>query len=686
MGDPLLDFPIIDNPFYRESLHPLKPTAQQLNDRRYKPTVEAIYLRRSEHPEFNPPVLPREGKIVLPVRDGKPGDPNRHPSREVKVEKKQDEFFDFQDFDRQYNELRLRIEAIRQKSKMYPIWANDSPQLPTSINRKFGDLNQQLFNLKKCFVSPEEIMLDNTASMIQKLVRSNLRKNIFRKALKAIASYKHRELTDVHRTLNSWVAQMEFADSRAQQFRFRGLSKVSKYASKQWLKWAEREAFLTNRIEAKAAEMAQKFSRAQNQNAAIQWKEIATGQRSRKAMAQWRTSMVPKMKQELEKTGRDAPSQYIPLVCAYIEMRTERSFLFNFFIAWHARYHSKSLRETVGDRNAALLFKKHVLTRTFKFWLVNVRQTKEFLGTKEKWDRYIALSRAQHSAHMSVVSGLVISWHKYARSRVIIRNRRKMLNKRLSKKSFRFWKDTTDRHRDMKLRAVEIWKRTIQDPKIAVFRQWHVYAIRKKTQHEMAHMLMDSSVQWHNRKMIEVSFAKWQMRFSMNKNSVAAKALEKKKWELQATKQATTVLSGQYAKEREKIAAIESNLGDITSQFIKTEDDITKLEEITTTWKIALHAMKMEYIRLATAVEQCATPQSKRRRRMSDEDVQTRLGEDDRYMQTARTRLSVLQTSDRVVGKWKRRNSDPEIDPDQFIELKPPLDDSIIQLLQFDKN
>ena len=128
MGDPLLDFPIIDNPFYRESLHPLKPTAQQLNDRRYKPTVEAIYLRRSEHPEFNPPVLPREGKIVVPVRDGKPGDPNRHPSREVKVEKKQDEFFDFQDFDRQYNELRLRIEAIRQKSKMYPIWANDNPQ------------------------------------------------------------------------------------------------------------------------------------------------------------------------------------------------------------------------------------------------------------------------------------------------------------------------------------------------------------------------------------------------------------------------------------------------------------------------------------------------------------------------------------------------------------------------------
>ena len=686
MGDPILDFPMIDNPFYRESLRPLKPTAQQLNDRRYKPTVEAIYLRRSEHPEFNPPTLPREGRIQVPVRDGKPGDPNRHPSRLVKVEKKQDEFFDFQEYDRQYNELRLRIEAIRQKSKMYPIWANDSPSIPTSINRKFGDLGQQLFNLKKCFVSPEEIMLDNTASMIQKLVRSKLRKNIFRKAVAAIASYKHRELTDVHRTLNSWVAQMEFADSRAQQFRFRGLSKVSKYASKQWLKWAEREAFLTNRIEAKAAEMAQKFARIQNQNAAIQWKEIATGQRSRKAMAQWRTSMVPKMKQELERTGRDAPQQYIPLVCAYIEMRTERSFLFNFFIAWHARFHSKSLRETVSDRNAALLFKKHVLTRTFKFWLLNVRQTKEFLGTKEKWNRYIALSREQHSAHMSVVRSLVSSWHRYARSRIILRNRRKMLNKRLSKKSFRFWKETTDRHRDMKLRAVEIWKRTIQDPKIAVFRQWHVYAIRKKTQHEMGQKLMDSSLQWYNRKMIEVSFAKWQMRYSLNKNRVAAKALEKRNWDLQATKQATTVLSGQYAKEREKIAAIESNLGDITSQFIKTEDDITKLEEITTTWKIALHAMKMEYIRLATAVEQCATPQSKRRRRMSDEDAHSRLGEDDRYMQGSRTRLSVLQTSDRVVGRWKRRNSDPEIDPDQYIDLKPPLDDSIIQLLQFDKN
>ena len=344
MGDPFMDFPMIDNPFYRESLRPLKATAQQLNDKRYKPTVEAIYLRRSEHPEFNPPTLPKEGRIQVPVRDGKPGDPNRHAARQIKEEKKEDEFFELQDFNRQYNELRLRIDAIRQKSKMYPIWANDTPSVPTTINRRFGDLNQQLFNLKKCFVSPEEIMLDNTASTIQKLVRSTLRKNIFRKAVKAIASYKQRELTDAHRTLNSWVAQMEFADSRAQQFRFRGLSKVSKYASKQWLKWAEREAYATNRIETKAAELAQKFTKVRNQNAAIQWKEIATGQRSRKAMAQWRTSMVPKMKQELERMGKEAPAQYIPLVCAYVEMKTQKSFIFNFFIAWHARFHSKSLR------------------------------------------------------------------------------------------------------------------------------------------------------------------------------------------------------------------------------------------------------------------------------------------------------------------------------------------------------
>ena len=273
-----------------------------------------------------------------------------------------------------------------------------------------------------------------------------------------------------------------------------------------------------------------------------------------------------------------------------------------------------------------------------------MRQTKEFLGTKEKWIRYIALSRAQHSAHMSVVRELVSSWHMYARNRVILRKRRQQMNKRLSKLSFTFWKETTNRHRDMKLKVVEIWKRTIQDPKIAVFRQWQVYSIRKRTQHEMANKLMVSSMQWRNRKMLDTSFAKWQMRYSMNKNNIASKALEHKNWDLQTTKQATTVLSGQYAKEREKIAAIESNLGDITSQFIQTEDDITKLEEITTTWKIALHAMKMEYIRLATVVEQCSTPQSKRRRRMSDEDVISRLAEDDRYMQGSKSRLSVLKT------------------------------------------
>lgn len=621
----------------------------------------------------------------MPVRDGKPGDPNRHAPRPVKEEKKQDEFFDFQDYDRQYNELKLRIEAIREKSKMYPIWANDTPSVPSSLARKFGDLNTQLFNLKKCFVSPEQIMVNNTAQIIQKLFRAKRRKDLYKKALKSIQSYKTRELAECHRNLNSWLAQMEFADSRAMQLRFRGISKVSKYASKQWLKWAEREAFAANRIEVKAAEMAQRFAKQRNQNAAIQWREIATGKRSRKAMAQWRTSMVPKMKSELERSGREAPSQYTPLVSAYIEMRAQRSFVFNYFIAWHARVHSKSLRETVGDRNAALLFKKHVMTRTFKFWINNVRQTKNFLGTKEKWSRYIALSRAQHKAHLAVVSELVTGWHSYARNRVIIRKRRATMNHKLSVLSFDFWKKTTDRHREMKLAAVEIWKRHIQDPKIAIFRKWHVYAIRKKTQHEVSTRLLESSIQWNERKLLDTSFAKWQLRYSQNKSNIAAKALEKRKWDLQSTKQATTVLSGQYAKEREKIAAIESNLGDVTSAFIETEDEITKLEEITTTWKIALHAMKMEYIRLATAVQQCSKPFVRRKRRMSGEDAQSRLADDDRYNQGTESRLDQLQISNRVIGKWQRRNSDPEIDPSNFVDLKPPLEDNIIQLLQVDK-
>ncbi|EAY23008.1 hypothetical protein TVAG_182440 [Trichomonas vaginalis G3] len=681
-----MDFPTIDNPFYRESLRPLKPTAQQLNDKRYKPTVEAIYLRRSEQPEYNVPILPKEGRIQVPVRDGKPGDPNRHAARAIKQDEKQDEFFEFQEYERQYNELRLRIAAIREKSKMYPVWANDNPSIPASLNRKFGDLNQQLFALKKCFVSPEEIMLDNTAALIQRFWRSKLRKNTLRKAMEAIHNYKVRELQQTHRSLNSWLAQMEYSDSRAQQFRFRSISKVSKYASKQWIKWAEREAYQTNRNESKALDLQQKLTEKRHKRALVQWKEIAMGPRSRKAMAKWRTSMVPKMKAELEKVGREAPQEYIPLVSAYVELRNQHSFLFNFFIAWHARFHSKSLRETVSDRNAAILYKKHCLTRTFKFWLTNVRQTKEFLKTKEKWDRYIKLSRSQHQQRMAVVRALVTKWHAYSRDRVILRHKRKSNDEKLTRGTFIAWKDTTQKHREMKMKAIEMWKRHIQDPKVAVFRKWRIYAIKKRAQHQMDNLLFQSGQQWRARRVLDEAFAKWQLAYGKNKNARAGKALEQRKWYLQSTKQNTTMLSAEYAKEREKIAAIEKNLGDVTTQFIQTEDEIARLEDVTTTWKIALHAMKMEYIRLATIVEKCATSSVRKQRRMSDDDFYERINNDDRYMQGSKSRLNNFKTADRVVGKWERRNSDPEINPQEYVDLKPPLDDAIIQLLQLDKD
>ena len=202
----------------------------------------------------------------------------------------------------------------------------------------------------------------------------------------------------------------------------------------------------------------------------------------------------------------------------------------------------------------------------------------------------------------------------------------------------------------------------------------------------MAAQLFESNRQWHNRVLLEKTFSKWQRKAADKNNFNAAHELEKRRWELQSTKQRTTLLSGFYAKERDQIASIETELGEVTQKFIENEEELTNLEEVSTTWKIALHAMKMELMRLSIVVQRCSAPRPRKHRRFSDEDFHDRLKNDDRYGQETRSRLSMMKAGDRIIGKWERRNSDPGFDEDlDMVNLNPPLDENIVQLQSIDK-
>lgn len=665
----------------------MKPSAQQLRDKRYHPTVEAIYLKRQDDPEYQAPQLPSEGHIQVPIILGRPGDPNRHTKRPPVEETKEDEYVDFRDYASQYLDLQLRIKQIRERSAMYPIWAGDKPSVPVAISRKFNELSQQLFALKKCFVSPEEIMLDNTATIIQRFWRARFQRQLFLRALESIKKYKIRELSGAHRTLNSWMAQMEYADSRAQQLNFRSIARVSKVSLRFWQKWSEREAVVTNRNETKSTEQLAKNTDRHNRVLLETWRDVAMGPRSRKALATWRQSMVPVMKRELEAQNLPIPQAYVELVSAYIAMRAHRSFMFNFFLAWHTRYHSKSLRQTVIERNAFIFHKRKITTWSFKMWLQRVRNTKAYLATPEKWARYIALARAQHSAKMSTIGVIVSKWHMFARQQGILTKKRLQNKKALVSSTFKGWRETVIKHRDMKMETILCWKRAIQDPKVVVFRTWNLWAIKKRTRRSVGEQLDQSNREWQGRKMLEHAFGTWQRRAAEKNNFKAAIDLERRRWTLQNTKTNTSLLSGLYAKQRDKISAIEAELGEITSKFVQNEDEVSKLEEISTTWRIALHAMKMELMRLAIVVQKCATPKPQKRRRFSDDDIHGRLRDDDRYDQGTNSRLTMMQTSNRVIGKWERRNSDPDFADDiQIVNVNPPLDENIIQLLSIERD
>ena len=170
----------------------------------------------------------------------------------------------------------------------------------------------------------------------------------------------------------------------------------------------------------------------------------------------------------------------------------------------------------------------------------------------------------------------------------------------------------------------------------------------------MTEALLRTHNEWSCRLLIEKVFGKWQRKTAINQEYRANVELEKKKWTLQTTKHQSTVLSGQYSSEREKIAALEKELGDITEEFVSTEDEVSKLEELGTTWRIALHTMKMEVLRLGLIVERCSKTKPQKKRRLSDEEIRVRLADDDRYEQNGKSQLSYLKTSDRILSKWKR--------------------------------
>jgi hypothetical protein len=617
---------------------------------------------------------------------GQPGDPNRHVPRPVPEIVEDDEYVDFRTYSQKFLDLQLRIQQIRERSAMYPIWAGDVPSIPNSISRKFSELNQQLFALKKCFVSPEEIMLDNTATVIQRFWRAVFQRQLYKKALLSIQNYKMRELSGAHRSLNSWMAQMEYADSRAQQLNSKSVARVSKLSLRYWQKWSEKECVVTNRNEAKAHEQLNRSGDRRHRRAIQIWREIALGPRSSKALKEWRQSMIPVMKRELENQGVAVPMSYIDLVSSYVSIRAHRSFLFNFFLAWHAKVHSKSLRQTLIERQAFVFHKKKLTTTTFKKWITRIRNTKAYLVTPERWAQYIALGRAQHQAKRGRTAAIVAAWHVYSHHQSVLRNRRQFNRRRMMSRSFGGWRATVARHRALKLEGILVWKRHIQDPKVVALRSWRLWALKKRTRRMVGLDLDRSHNAWRNRFIVDCSFGLWQRKLAEREKYRADIDLERRHWKLQATKQDTQLLSALYTRDRDRIAAIETELGDVTAQFVGSEEEVSRLEELSTTWKIALHALKMELMRLGLVVQRCSTPDPPRRRRFSSEDSHDRLSQDDRYAEHTQSRLSHMQTSDRVIGKWVRRNSDPDLSHDiGLVDLKPPLDENVVQLIAVEK-
>lgn len=680
-----MDFPQFNDPFYRESLHPLKPTAQQLRDKRYHPTVEAIHLVRCGDEavprQREAAALPRDGAIQVPVILGKPGDPNRHHPRPVAAEHAADEYSEFRTYAQHFLDLQLRIQQIRERSAIYPIWASDTPSVPVAISRKFIELNQQLFALKKCFVSPEEIMLDNTALIIQRFWRSVSRRRIMLLAANSIRSYHVRELSGVQRTLNSWMAQMEYADSRAQQLYYRSIARASKLSLRFWQKWAEREAVASNRNESRALEQLGR-SREQRQRRFLRlWRDLAMGPRSWKALRDWRQSMIPVMKRELENHAKQIPLAYADLVSAYVAIRTHRSFMFNVFLAWNSKVHSKSLRQTVIERNAFVFYKRTLTGASFRSWITKVRKTKAFLQTPERWAKYVSLMRTRHRAKLARIRVIMARWHRRARNQRVLRQRTTFLRRRRMTTVFGGWRRTVERDRGLKMGAILVWKRMIQDPKIAAVRGWRTWALKRRARKTIRTELDESHTAWQNRRIVDGAFGLWQRRLAGHIGYHVGIELERKRWQLERTKQETQFLSALYARDREKITRIETELIEVTSQFVDREDEVAKLEELCTTWKIALHALKLEFMRLALIVEKCSTARQPKKRRFSNADWSERVSGDDRYGKEARTRLSMMQVSDRVIGKWERRNSDPDLTGDlKTVYMKPPLDEAVIAL------
>lgn len=282
---------------------------------------------------------------------------------------------------------------------------------------------------------------------------------------------------------------------------------------------------------------------------------------------------------------------------------------------------------------------------------------------------------------MSRVGKIVKTWHDFARTERILRRKNGENRKKLTTISFRGWRETAVRCRKLKIETIRVWKLAIQDPKVTVFRTWKLWAVKKRMRKTVERQLDESHRTWHDRIAVENAFGKWQKRYAERWNTRADLDLQRKIWSLQSTKQDTTLLSGFYAREREHVQAIENELGDITTQFVASEEEVSRLEELSTTWKIALHAMKMELLRLAVVIQRCSNPQAAKRRRFSDEDCHDRLCDDDRYTQTTNSTLSMMQTSNRVIGKWQRRNSDPDFTPDvNMVDMKPPLDEQTLEL------
>eukprot|EP00698_Gefionella_okellyi_P004905 TRINITY_DN14531_c0_g1_i1.p1 TRINITY_DN14531_c0_g1~~TRINITY_DN14531_c0_g1_i1.p1 ORF type:complete len:1177 (-),score=207.06 TRINITY_DN14531_c0_g1_i1:99-3500(-) len=507
--------------------------------------------------------------------------------------------------------LQLRLEKVQLMSMELVEKHRNILYMPNRVKQQVSSIKARLDGLGGMFYSRQETRENNACKKIQSIMRMFLCKRRYGQAIAARKSWRLRETRHLVVGLQVWFADHSQKVKQLEAIATRQIKRTARLCLHEWFLYSAQFAERNRRIRDRVTAMSKAQLRKKTVRVLREWREVASGEHSRRAVAagfrkRFLTAQM-KLKQKAEDLGWTEDVSFDGI---RNQMREEA-------IEHMAKVRIVNLKRSTFYAFAEYIFgklreHKQAMDRAFKHyargWSRKIFRGWRFVAKFERlrggahWVTRKNKRQEIYQQRVYLMRDQFAKWRKWAHKYARIRKFARDLSDRLKRDVIHNWLTQAKKQRLIKLTVIEKWITHTSLRLQIYFRAWFLWMQDMKLRRKARDILIQVFVKNKRRRTMGRSFDEWRSYIRQLKKG-AAKTYQQLAREAEKLRENNLLL-------KENAASFEAVLSETDKARLAEEQRMRKQshslaekEEEVVDLRFSLHAVKTEVLRLNQLIE-----------------------------------------------------------------------------------